>query len=361
MIGSPAFYVEAPLRWVALLALAALLGALALDAVVLPRGRPEAAGARRRLAGLRALAVVVLLAASAGTLLARARTMTGGGLAEAAAALPLVLGRTHFGAVWIARFAALGALVLLAWPRARRARALALPATAAVALTTALTGHAADHGDLSLAVLVDWIHALAGGVWGGGLLGLTLAVFADRAAWPPRLFAEVARRFSRLAGWCLLLVVATGLYNAWVEVPALAALWTTGYGRALVLKTALVLALAALGAFNRWALLPGLDDAGTRARLAGVVGREALLVVLVFACTAVLGESTPRRHPHHPGSAAAVRVAILKGWRHPSAPCSSTRATRSSGWTTGSSPRRWAGRASRRRPARSSAPSGAPG
>jgi putative copper export protein/mono/diheme cytochrome c family protein len=335
VIGSPEFLVATPIRWLGLLALATLIGGLTLDLVVLPRAASELATARRRLGRLNTLAVAVLIATTAGELLTRTRTMSGGALAGVLDALPLVLTRTHFGTIWIARFAVLGLLLALSPARARWARLSALPLALAVALTTSLTGHAGDRGDFSLTVLVDWSHAVAAAAWTGGLIGLGLVVFVERSTWPQDLFTAIARRFSRLAGYCLLLVVITGSYNTWVQVPTLSALWTTGYGRVLALKVGLVCVLALLGAVNRLALLPGLGhDRGRRrwahrlfrlariavfgpapgarpplpARLASVVTREAVLAVVVFGCTAVLGESTPKSHTGHT-SASAEREA----------------------------------------------------
>jgi putative copper resistance protein D len=324
----PDFAVAALIRWVGLLALAVLFGGLTLDVIVLPAGVADLSAGRRRLDRWNTLAVGVLIVASAGTLLDRTRAMSGVPLAGAIDVLPVVLTRTHFGAIWIARFVALGLLLALSLARARWARLVALPPALAVALTSSLTGHAGDWGDVSLAAFVDWSHGVAAAAWTGGLISLALAVFVGRAAWPQDLFATVARRFSRVAGACLVVVVLTGAYNAWVQIPEISALWTTLYGRVLALKLVLVLALAALGAVNRYAILPRLGAEGASGRLATFVSREALLALVVFGCTAVLGESTPKSHAGHGPSAAepeagSVRVSmeelhasggVPKGW-----------------------------------------------
>jgi putative copper export protein len=309
---APDFLAAALIRWPDLLALATLIGALALQAVVLPPGIAELATVRRRLRRWETIATVILITASAGALVVRAQTMSGASLAGVIHTLPVVLMRTHFGAVWIARFAALALLLALSYARARWARLAALPPALAVALTGSLTGHAGDWGDLSPTAWVDWGHAVAAAAWAGGLIALTLAVRGDAAAWPAELFAAVARRFSRLAGACLPVVVLTGIYNAWVQLPALAALSTTAYGRALALKVALVLALAALGAVNRYVLLPRLGDLRARARLTVLVSVEALLALAVFGCTALLGESTPKSHAGHTMSVAEPEAGSIR-------------------------------------------------
>ena len=224
-----------------LLALAVLVGGFALDLLVVPRDPGDVVRARRRLDRWISLAVVVLILTAAIELVARARIMSGGDLSQVGAALPLVLTRTHYGSVWIARAAALILLLAVSLSRSRPARIAGLVLAVGVVLTVTLTGHADDWGDRSFTVLVDWLHALAATAWAGGLFGLAIAIgpgWATSAGSPApsEPITTVCRRFSRLAGWCLAIVIASGIYNAWAQVPTLAALWTTTYGAALLLK-----------------------------------------------------------------------------------------------------------------------------
>jgi len=300
-------------RWLGLVALAVVVGGFALDLLVLPRDAAELTAARRRLRRWVAVAVAALAGATAGDLITRVRVMSDGDLSEAIAALPAVLTRTHFGAIWIARAVALALLAAASASSAPPVRAAGFVLSLGIALTSSLTGHAADWGDYSLSVLVDWLHAVAATTWTGGLFGLVLIARRDRPAWPPALLAVVARRFSRLAGYCLLVVAASGIYNAWVHVPSLSSLWRTAYGEALVVKICLAAALAYIGAVNRYRVLPALDAVPeTGARLSRLVVREAAIAVVVFGCTAVLAESTPK---HHGGDMSHAPMAILD---HPS-------------------------------------------
>jgi putative copper export protein len=334
------FVAAAAIRWGGLVALAALTGGLALDLLVLPAGAPETTPIRQRLRRWHLMALAALLLATLGELGVRAQTMAGGSLAAALPALPLVLTRTHFGTIWIARTMALGLLLLLAfapWPGMRGLSALL---ALGVALTTSLVGHAADWGDLSLSVFADWAHVLAAGIWTGGLGALAMVALGKRARWPPALMARIARRFSRLAGLCLLVVVGSGAHNAWVQVRAWSPLWTTTYGRVLLAKLVTALGLVALGAVNRYAIVPRLDQTrpsrgiGVRlfrrarlalcgpsrrgrdalaSRLSANVAREAVVAAVVFACTAVLGEAAPARHAihaQHLASAASEREPV---------------------------------------------------
>ena len=345
-------------RWLLLLSLAVLVGAYVLDLLIVPRQPEDLERARRRLDRWITLAVVVLILTSPIELVARARVMSGGALSQVGPALPLVLTRTHYGSVWIARAAALVLLLAVSVGRSRPVRIAGLVLAVGVVLTVTLTGHADDWGDRSFTALIDWLHALAAAAWTGGLFGLAVAIgpgwatsASSGASSEP--ITTVCRRFSRLAGCCLAIVIASGIYNAWAQVPTLAALWTTTYGVALLLKILLALVLVFLGAVNRYLVLPTVDArrpprlgrwrrvcrvalfgaaAGpeeARARLFRLVGREAVVAMMVFGCTAVLGESTPKSHEMHMSQAAEptmgpARITMMelhaaggvpKGWR----------------------------------------------
>jgi putative copper resistance protein D len=319
-------FFSATTRWIGFVAFAIAAGAAMLDLAVLPRDAPGLARTRRDLRRVSGLAAVVLLLGSALELAWRAHVMAGGGLADGLDALPNVLGRTHFGRLWLLRGAALGllgGLSLVAWQPARPARVVVL---AVVGLTTSLTGHAADRGDLSLAALLDWVHVVASGAWIGGLLGLAGLARRD-PAWLDRL-GEVPRRFSRLASVCLLGVFLSGSYAVWLHLPAASALWSTAWGRVLALKLVLVVGLVGLAAEMRFRVLPALGPGGPggtaartpraswqrraapASRFGRLVAGEAMLGLTIFACTSILVVSEPPMHrppTHHPASRSRIR------------------------------------------------------
>jgi putative copper export protein len=308
-------------RGLALVALAAALGGLVLDRLVLPSGAPALAPARRRLSRLIIASFIALALATLVELVTRTQAMSNAALGAALAMLPDVVRRTHVGTVLAARAA--GALVALALSCATGAapRLLALISALGFPLTLSLSGHAADWGDLTSSVAIDWVHAAAASAWTGGLLALAVSVLPDSAAAPRELLGGVARRFSRLAGGCLAAVVVTGVLNAWWQLGAISRLWTTAYGRVLLAKVALALVLSWIGAMNRYLVVPRLisgrrHGVGARlfravnvallgrgarvragaARFSTYVGREALVALALFACTAALSELTPGRH-----------------------------------------------------------------
>jgi copper resistance protein D len=318
-------------RWLALGALAGLIGGLALEVFVLPAGDAATGSSGRRLRVWRLLCIGALLLTTAADIVMRARTMGGGGLAQSVRIVPLVLSRTHFGAIWLGRVVALAALLVVAARRGGPARVVALALAAIVALSTALSGHAADWGDLSLTVLIDWGHVLAASLWIGGVVTLALVIFPIEPALVPASVTRICARFSRLAGWSLAAAVLTGVYNAWIQLPDVAALRDTPYGRVLLGKLALVGLLVVLGGTNRYSLLPRLTGVPARgpvarcvrrcrlalfgparvsaSRLVRVVACEAVLGIAVLALTAVLGESTPARHAGHVTHVADVDAA----------------------------------------------------
>jgi putative copper resistance protein D len=304
-----------------LVALAIVIGGLVLDQVILPAGPSELAIARARLRRLITGCLGLLVLTTIAELVVRTQAMSRAPLAVVIASLPEVVRGTHLGAILAVRAGALAFAWLLSRATVTALRVLCLVIGLGIALTISLTGHAADWGDLTPNVAADWIHAVAASVWTGGLLAL--AMLPGNPAVPQPILGAVARRFSRLAGYCLLAVVATGIYNAWSQLNTVSRLWTTTYGRVLLVKVAMALALIWLGAMNRYLVVSRLGDGGARglgarlfrvarlavrgprrgasaaaapARFSAYVVREALIVLGVFACTAALAEVTPGRH-----------------------------------------------------------------
>lgn len=280
--------------------------------------------------------LAVLTLSSVGELIRRTMEMSGRPLTEVGLVLPQVLSQTHFGRVWLLRPVAL--LVLWSgWSTRPRLgspviTAVMLAAACLIAASRSLSGHAADWGDITLPEFMDWLHLLAASLWGGSLIGLTLTGFRSltEAADDRRQFvAAMARRWSALAGFALVVVALTGLYNAWQEVQQFQALWQTAYGRILLLKLSLVLIIVALGAGNRYLGIPSLQAwaggssgsakppgilattlslltlerrAGKHGPLERFVRRakaEGVLMIGALLCVTILLSQMPARHQSH--------------------------------------------------------------
>jgi putative copper export protein len=311
-------------RGLGLTLLAAVFGGLVLEQLIIPSDFLNLTATRGRLRRWITVCLFLLLLTTISELVIRALEMSRAPLTAAFVALPEVISRTHLGAVLTVRIAGLVLAALLSLALAPVLRALCLLAVLGVALTFSLTAHAADWGDLTVSTVVDWTHVVAASAWTGGLGGLAWVLFHPQPTWQEATLGVLMRRFARLAGVCLLAVVLTGSYNAWVQLEAPARLWTTTYGRVLLIKLLVVVILVWLGAVNRYVVLPRLSHARVRRgfggrlfrvlrlivlgptrkmqaalpalQLTAYIRREALLGLAVFACTAALGESTPGRH-----------------------------------------------------------------
>jgi copper transport protein len=81
---------------------------------------------------------------------------------------------------------------------------------------------------------------------------------------------------------------ATGVISAAFQLGALSALWTSAYGRTLLLKLAVVGLVIAAGAYNWRRLRPALADSAPVERLRTSGGAELIGAAVVLLITAIL-------------------------------------------------------------------------
>jgi copper transport protein len=178
-----------------------------------------------------------------------------------------------------------------------RSRPLTVTGAVVAATSFAITGHDRAGDWVALATAADAVHLLVVAVWGGGLVLLFWAVRARRRAEADESDTPaLVLRFSSLATVAVLVASATGVVLAWREVRTLHALTSTGYGRVLIAKVAVVAVIGALGAYNHFRLMPALRKGKTKAalrRLGHTLRLEAGLLVAVVALTAVVVAMTP--------------------------------------------------------------------
>jgi copper transport protein len=207
---------------------------------------------------------------------------------------------TGFGRIWLLRVLLALALAALALCAARRpSERWLVPivlVASTIAVTPALSGHARVEG--AIAVAADAVHVAAAGVWVGGLAFVALLlVEAGGDRWP--LAGAVVPRFSRLALWSVVALVAAGVLSGFLEVRSWQALWHTTYGQLLLVKVALLTPLVALGAFNNRVSVPVLRSGGTtrpaRRRFVRAVAAELVLMVAVVGVTAALVAEPPAK------------------------------------------------------------------
>jgi copper transport protein len=207
---------------------------------------------------------------------------------------------TRFGAVMAAAAVVAGSGALFAAIAPLYPRLGLLPSFGALLLlpVPSLAGHALDRGRPRIEVVVDVLHVAAASLWLGGLVALALALRSegDRSG--------VLRRFSNLAVVSVLVLAATGVIRAFSELDSVGQIWSTGYGRVLVVKTVLLAALVGIGWVNRYRLIPRASVSGLRRS----VPVELALFAVLVAAVALLTDLRPGRD-----RVAAAAVAATKG------------------------------------------------
>ncbi len=202
---------------------------------------------------------------------------------------------TPFGAVMIIRLSLYAAIAPMCWPLSDLTDRLGQWTLSAILVALALTIAAAGHGNATGSV-VDLaevaLHALAAGIWVGGLMVLVaLGGSLERVE---------LRRFATLALTSVAALVVTGVLNSLRELSSPWQLVDTRYGVLLALKLALVIVTLAAAAVSRRRTRH--DEVPLRS-----VRVESLLTIGVLAITAALSMTSPP--PLSNGSTAAAAAA----------------------------------------------------
>jgi copper transport protein len=203
------------------------------------------------------------------------------------------------------------AACLLSWsgltgPLWRR-RACSLLALCGVGLSLASSGHASAASPQWLTRPAVFLHGVGIAYWVGALL--PLAVIVRKAATD---HLSIIRRFSNGALVAVAALTLAGLVLAAVQVEEPANLTSTAYGRFLVAKTLLVVALLGLAALNRLWLTPGL---GFPAGSGGTWLVRSVAAEMVL-CVAILGAAGLWRFTPPPRALAADEAAAASAGVH---------------------------------------------
>ena len=146
--------------------------------------------------------------------------------------------------------------------------------------------HAASSGSHGLAIGSLVIHVVALSMWVGGTIAIALLDPEDRPI--------AVRRFSELALWSVIAVVASGSVNAWVRLDFQGA-WSTTYAYVVIAKIAMTLILIAIGYLHRRNLAKRdrIDWVG----FARLIFAEALIMILTVAMGAWLSSNQAPERP----------------------------------------------------------------
>jgi copper transport protein len=194
-----------------------------------------------------------------------------------------------------------GAAAALA-PTMPRLRPIAYAAAFALLAAPTLSGHALDRDQpRALSVVVDLAHLTSAAVWLGGLVAIVYAV--PRATGDEATRRAAVARFSSAALVCVVILGASGIARALTELSAVSQLWSTSYGRALLVKTAVFVPLLGVGWLNRAVLMR------VFARLRRSARVEVVAIVGIVVAVAILTELAPGRKAGRSPAAAPLAAA----------------------------------------------------
>jgi copper transport protein len=166
--------------------------------------------------------------------------------------------------------------------------------------TPALAGHASTQSPTAVFFPCDVLHVLAASVWVGGIACLLYALpgATGRLEGPERsrLLLATLARFSPLALVAVIVIAATGVIQAYIDVRSINGLLHTTYGQLIIVKVVLLASLIALGWVNRERVIPALRHLVGDGRAPGGIGvlarrtmrGELALMLCVFGVTAAL-------------------------------------------------------------------------
>jgi putative copper resistance protein D len=245
------------------------------------------------------LAAILCIVAAVMSLYAAASTMSGLPLAAAHQVFWITLEKTSVGRNCLSGLAVMVLIVLCTAVASRRWSNLALGVLlAAFAGCRAMSGHAAEHGVLSIAFAMEWLHLTLIAVW-VGLVVMAAWIIVPRyrhAGW--RHQGELKKYLDRLstgATVALVGILLTGVYNVVLRVGSLANASGNPYSTALLVKGGMVFLALAIGAYNRFVGFPTVLSTGKVPRVVLFLLRAEsfLLVGAVLAAVSLATMQPP--------------------------------------------------------------------
>ena len=177
----------------------------------------------------------------------------------------------------------------------------ALLAAAAVLVVPGAAGHPGQTSPRGLTMAFDWLHLASGSVWFGGLVGLLILWRSVGSEHRVAALSVSVPRFSNVALTSVFVLGATGIGETIIHMPAVNALWETGFGQAILVKTGLLVAAIAIASGNLLRTRPALIAARSRpdaggpaaALLRRLISGEAVIVVGLVFVAALLSSLAP--------------------------------------------------------------------
>jgi copper resistance protein D len=282
-----------------------------------------AVAVRVRLAWIAWISLILAELSGTAWLVLTAQSMSGEALADvfSQGVLWTVLAQTTFGNYWFVRFVVACALAGVFVPflpaqnlKPNWLKAAAIILAAAFVGSLAWSGHAigGQGAEGILHPAADVLHLIAAAAWAGALVPLALLLaMAGRDALAVARTATL--RFSKLGIVSVGTLLATGIVNTWYLAGSIPALLGTDYGRLLLIKIVLFLAMVGIAAVNRLRLtarivndanLAGAQQAVRQLRRNAAI--EASIGAVIIGIVAVLGTLPPGSHAHHHTSSGGI-------------------------------------------------------
>ncbi|MCE3291731.1 MAG: putative rane protein [Arthrobacter sp.] len=252
------------------------------------------------------------------------------GDAEFTRALVFFMTDIPTGRAWLA-VTIIAAVVTTALFGVRSLTALALTLVLALIglVPTALIGHSASSSDHEGAISSLGMHLVGVSVWVGGIVVLALlsgllsgssggaTAKAALGGSTTDITEPTLRRFSALAGFAFVLVLASGIINSTVRISSWGDLFGSPYGQLIVAKTAATFVLGGIGFMHRQWVIPQLNRKGTSSRR--VLWQLILMELLIMGATSGIAVALGRSSPPEPTSYApdASPAFILTGYELP--------------------------------------------
>lgn len=303
-------------RFVLYAALLVVIGAAVFGTLVLRNlarhtsgiaGSTQVVSSARRGAGVGAAAAWLLLAASCARLVAQAIAMHGTRASDLSL-LPALITETTWGVSWMLQTA--GAIAaIIAFTMAKRSVekrpgpwTLAIVVALVLAVSPSFASHAAASPRLqSLAIAIDSLHIFGAAGWLGSLFVVIAAGIPAALSMGDEhralAISDLIESFSPTAFLFAGIVVASGIFAAWLHVGSFGALSSSKYGLLLVGKIAVVAIVGAIGAWNWRFVRPRLPAGEGEHALRMNARAEVTVAVVVLLITAILvATPTPLDH-----------------------------------------------------------------
>jgi len=113
----------------------------------------------------------------------------------------------------------------------------------------------------SVSIFLDWLHVVGNSLWFGGMIYIALVLisaFRIAGDWQchSRLFLDTLDRFSPVAYTSVAFFALTGMFNGKIHIVSWYAFFNSIYGRALILKIALIGLMMMISAYHVFRLRP---------------------------------------------------------------------------------------------------------